>query len=181
MIKNWHPLTLLNCDYKIASKAIANRIKTALPELISDDQTGFIKNRCISDNIRTLDRVIKYTANKKVPGLLLFFDFEKAFDTIEWSFINKTLQHFDFGPSLSRGIRLFYCDIESCILNNGWTSNFFHLSRGVRQGCPLLPYLFILSAEITAEAIRNRRDIRGIKIQDTEFKLSQYADDTTLI
>ena len=181
MTKNWHPLTLLNCDYKIASKAIANRIKTALPELISDDQTGFIKNRCISDNIRTLDRVIKYTANKKVPGLLLFFDFEKAFDTIELSFINNTLQHFDFGPSLSHGIRLFYCDIESCILNNGWTSNFFHLSRGVRLGCPLLPYLFILSVEITAEAIRNRRDIRGIKIQDTEFKLSQYADDTTLI
>ena len=52
LIKNWLPLTLLNYDYKIASKAIANRIKTALPELISDDQTGFIKTRCISDNIR---------------------------------------------------------------------------------------------------------------------------------
>ena len=55
LIKNWRPLTLLNCDYKIASKAIANRIKIVLPELISEDQSGFIKNRCISDNIRTLD------------------------------------------------------------------------------------------------------------------------------
>ena len=82
---------------------------------------------------------------------------------------------------VSLWVRLFYCTIESCIVNNGWTSNFFNLSRGVRQGCPLSPYLFILSAEILAEAIRNKSQIRDIKIQDTEFKLSQYADDTTLI
>lgn len=168
LIKNWRPLTLLNCDYKIASKAIANRIKTVLPELISDDQSGFVKNRCISDNIRTLDSVIQYTANKNIPGLLLFLDFEKAFDTLEWSFIDKSLQHFGFGPSLSKWVRLFYSKTESCILNNGWMSNFFELSRGVRQGCALSPYLFILSVEILAEAIRNKREITGIKIQDTE-------------
>ena len=75
-------------------------------------QTGFIKTRGISDNIRTLDGVIKYTANKKVPGLLLFFDFEKAFDFLEWSFIDKTLQHFGFGPSLSSWVRLFYCNVN---------------------------------------------------------------------
>ena len=77
LIKNWRPLTLLNCDYKIASKAIANRIKMVLPKLISEDQSGFIKNRCISDNIRTLDSAIKYAENKGLPGLLLFLDFKK--------------------------------------------------------------------------------------------------------
>ena len=138
LIKNWRPLTLLNCDYKIASKAIANRIKIVLPELISDDQSGFVKNSCISNNIRTLDSVIQYTANKNIPGLLLFLDFEKAFDTLEWSFTKKSLQHFGFGPSLSKWVRLFYCKTESCILNNGWTSNFFDLSRGVRQGLPVV-------------------------------------------
>ena len=160
LIKNWRPLTLLNCDYKIASKAIANRIKTALPELISDDQTGFIKTRCISDNIRTLDSVIKYTANKKIPGRLLFLDFEKAFDTLEWSFINKTLQHFGFGPSLSSWVRLFYCNIESYILNNGWTRSFFNQSRGVRQGCPLSPYLFILSVEYSLKPYELKAKLR---------------------
>ena len=59
--------------------------------------------------------------------------------------------------------------------------NFFELSRGVRQGCPLSPYLFILSVEILAEAIRNNKEIKGIKIYNTEVKVSQYADDTTLI
>ena len=82
LIKNWRPLTLLNCDYKIASKAIASRTKTFLPKLISDDQTGFLKGRCIRENVRLLDGVIKYTEEKNIPGLLLFIDFEKAFDTL---------------------------------------------------------------------------------------------------
>ena len=67
LIKNWRQLTLLNCNYKIASKVIANRIKMVLPELISEDQSGFIKNRCISDNIRTLGGAIKYAENKRLP------------------------------------------------------------------------------------------------------------------
>ena len=113
LIKNWRPLTLLNCDYKIASKAIANRIKIVLPELISDDQSGFVKNSCISNNIRTLDSVIQYTANKNIPGLLLFLDFEKAFDTLEWSFTKKSLQHFGFGPSLSKWVRLFIVKLKA--------------------------------------------------------------------
>ena len=92
LIKNWRPITLLNYDYKIATKAIANRIKYILPELISDDQTGFIKNRFIGENIRLIDSVIKYAAAKDIPGLLLFLDFEKAFDTLEWPFIQKTLR-----------------------------------------------------------------------------------------
>ena len=100
LIKNWRPLALLNCDYKIASKAIANSIKIVLLELISEDQLGFIKNRCISDNIRMLNSTIKYAENKGLPGLLLFLGFEKAFDTLEWSFINQTLRHYGFGPSL---------------------------------------------------------------------------------
>ena len=180
-IKNWRPLTLLNCDYKIATKAIASRIKTVIPKLISDDQTGFIKGRFIGENIRLIDSYIKYTAERNIPGLLLFLDFEKAFDTLEWSFIRKTFQHFGFGTSLLNWIKVFYCNIESCILNNGWASNFFKLSRGVRQGCPLSPYLFILSVEILADAIRQKKEIRGITLNGKEIKLSQYADDTTLI
>ena len=108
---------------------------------------------------------------------MLFLDFEKAFDTLEWSFVNQTLRHFGFGPSLLNWVELFYCNTESCILNNGWASNFFELNRGVRQGCPLSRYLFILSVEILAEAIRNKKEIKDIKIHNTEVKVSQYADD----
>ena len=180
-IKNWRPISLLNCDYKIAAKAIANRFKHVLPNLIDNDQTGFLKGRFIGENIRLVDGIIKFAAAKNLPGLLLFLDFEKAFDTVEWSFIQKTLQHYNFGPSAMNWIRLFYHNTESCILNNGWSSAFFKLGRGVRQGCPLSPYLFILCAEILAETIRKNENIKGITINEQEIKISQYADDTTLI
>ena len=64
-IKNWRLLTLINCDYKIATKAIANRLKTHLHKLINNDQTGFLKGRFIRENIRLIDSVINYTAAKK--------------------------------------------------------------------------------------------------------------------
>ena len=115
LIKNWRPLTLLNCDFKIATTALANRIKPFLQKLISQDQIGFIKNRFIGENIRLIDGVIKYTAAKNTPGLLLFLDFEKAFDTLEWPFIQRTLQHFGFGLSFQKWMKVFYQDIESCV------------------------------------------------------------------
>ena len=180
-IKNWRPLTLLNCEYKIAAKSIANRLKPSLPNLINYDQTGFIKGRFIGENIRLIDSVICYAKDKNIPGLLLFLDFEKAFDTIEWSFIRKTFQHFGFGSSMLKWLNLFYCRPESCVLNNGWASEFFEIQRGVRQGCPLSPYLFVLSVEILAKAFRENTSIKGILVNNREIKLSQYADDTTLI
>ena len=88
---------------------------------------------------------------------------------------------FGFGPSIVQWFKTFYNNTESCIMNNGWARNFFSVHRGVRQGCSLSPYLFILSAAILAKAIRKSADIRGLLVKDTEIKLSQYADDTTLI
>ena len=93
----------------------------------------------------------------------------------------KLLISFGFGPSIAQWFKTSYNNTESCIMNNGWSSNFFSVHRGVRQGCPLSPYLFILSAEILAKAIRKNADIKGLLVKDTEIKLSQYADDTTLI
>ena len=169
-LKNWRPLSLLNCDYKIAAKSIANRIQATLPKLINNDQTGFIKGRFIGENIRLIDSIINYTANTNIPGLILLLDFEKAFDTLEWPFIEKTLQHYGFGLSIQKWIRTLYCDIESCIINNGWMSDCFKIERGVRQGCPLSPYLFVLSVEVLANAIRRDPSIKGISISQNEIK-----------
>jgi len=93
-LKNWRPITLLNVSYKIASGCIANRIKRILPDIIHSDQTGFVSGRCISENTRLLYDVIHYTEKRNVSGLLLLIDFEKAFDSVSWSFIKKTLIFF---------------------------------------------------------------------------------------
>ena len=79
-LSNWRPITLLNVDYKILAKVIAKRIESVLPKLIHSDQTGFIKGRFIGQNVRLLNDLLDYTDVKKIPGILLFIDFEKAFD-----------------------------------------------------------------------------------------------------
>ena len=181
LVKNWRPITLLNTDYKIAAKAIANRLKIVIPKIVNNDQTGFIKGRFIGENIRLIEGIINYTATQNIPGQLLFLDFEKAFDTVERLFIWKTLESFNFGSSIINWIKLCYQNIESCILNNGWASGYFTLDRGVRQGCPLSPYIFIICVELLAEKIRQNKTIKGISVQDEEINISQFADDATII
>ena len=179
-IKNWRPISLLNVDYKIISGVIANRIKNNLDHLISNSQKGFISGRYIGECTRLVSDLI-YKMNKtKKAGIILMIDFEKAFDTLEWSFIDKTLSYFNFGTKIKKWIRIFYTDIESFIINNGHCSSRFKLSRGVRQGDPLSPYLFILAAEILTSTLCNNIDIKGISIDNTEYLISQLADDTTL-
>ena len=126
-------------------------------------------------------RLINHTAARNIPGLLMFLDFEKAFDTVEWSFIWKTRSSFNFGSSLINWIKLCYRNIEGCAPNNGWENSYFTPRRGVRQGCPLSPNIFILSAEILANKIRANKDITGMTVFGNEIKISQYADDTTMI
>ena len=132
---------LLNSDYKVAAKPIANRLQNVFPKLINSDQTDFLKGRLIGENIRLIDGLIYHTAARNIPGLLMFLDFEKAFDSVKWSFIWKTLSSFNVGPSLISWIKLCYRSIESCVLNNGWASSYFTPERGDRQGCPFAPIL----------------------------------------
>ena len=181
-LSNWRPITLLNVNYKILAKVIANRIGSVLPKLIHPDQTGFIKGRFIGQNVRLLNDLLEYTDVQKIPGILLFIDFEKAFDTIEWPFIQNVLKCFNFGPVIGKWIATLYSDVESAVINGGYTTNYFKVSRGVRQGCPLSPLLFVLGVEILAQKIRQSTDCRGIELsQSVEAKISQFADNTTLI
>ena len=88
-LKNWRPISLLNTVYKIGSGVIANRIKKVLPTLINNDQTGFIAGRYIGENIRLLFDIMEYAEENDIPGLFLLIDFEKAFDSISWNFLNN--------------------------------------------------------------------------------------------
>ena len=164
----------------MASAVIANRIKTVLDNLISAEQKGFISGRFIGENVRTIYDILFETKSQEIPGLILSIDFEKAFDTVSWKFIHKVLKFCNFGPSIISSIRLFQNSSESCIIQNGFMSDFLRLRRGCRQGDPISPYIFILCAEILGKMIRSSRTIKGINLNGKEFKLSQYADDTQM-
>ena len=130
-LSNWRPVTLLNVDCKIATKAIARRIEPLLPNLVHTDQTGFIKGRYIGESIRLIIDIMEHTKSGSIPGILVSLDFRKAFDSLEWSFMMKALDIFNFGTSIKRWISTFYKKIESAAINNGFMTNWFRPSRGV--------------------------------------------------
>ena len=147
-IKNWRPISLLNVDTKIASKALALRLEKVLPFVINEDQYAYVKNRTIFDAVRSIDDIMEYTRINQVPGLMVAIDFEKAFDSLSWNFLSNTLRSFNFGNSFINWISVFYTNISSCVTNNGFSSPMFKVGRGVRQGDPLSPYLFIIALEL---------------------------------
>ena len=164
------------------TKALAKRIEKYLPKLINSDQTGFVKGRDIGQNIRLLSDIMEYLDAKKNSGLLLFIDFEKAFYSLEWDFMNKALKSFNFGPNVKRWITFFYKDVQGAVMNGGFLTTYFNISRGVRQGCPLSPLLFILAMELLAVKICQDSNCMGISLPDRQkVKISQFADDTTII
>jgi len=98
---------------------------------------------------------MEYTKKHNIPGILVSLDFRKAFDSLEWPFIMRTLDVFNFGKSIyKKWVSTIYTNKECAALNNGSLTNWFRPSTGVRQGCSLSPFLFFLSAEVMASKIR---------------------------
>ena len=106
-MKNWRPVTVLNTVHKIGSSCIANRIKPLLNNVIHSNQTGFIKGRYIGENTRLIYDIMHYTENNNIPGLLLIMDFEKAFDSLSWDFIQNCLIFFNFGSDIRKWSMFF--------------------------------------------------------------------------
>ena len=151
-----------------------------MPKIIHSNQSGYVEGRFIGETIQTIiDDIMEFTKCEGIDRILAFLNFEKAFDSVEWNFLHKRLDVFNFGSDFKKWVSVLYTDISSCVSNNGVHSDFFALSRGVHQDDPLSPYLFIVAVEILAIAKRKNNNIRGISIGDQEYKLVQYADDTT--
>ena len=182
--RNWRPITLLNVDYKIASRAIAARLLKVLHLVVERDQSCGVPGRFIGENVVFLRDVVHFCSSSGVPAAILSLDQEKAFDRVDWHFLRSTLVTMGFGPSFIQWVMLFYSDVQSAVNVNGHISSFFFLSRGVRQGCPLSPLLYILVAEVLACTIRANPHISGLSLPGFLSPLpciSQYADDTSLI
>ena len=116
ILENLRPISLLNVDYKILTKAIAKRIEKTLPNIINLDQTGYVKGRYIGENIRLIQVVMFLTKRLNTPGIAIFLDFRKAFDTIKWNYLLSTLRLFKFGPDIQRWMFSPLCRVRSTFL-----------------------------------------------------------------
>ena len=180
-LKNWRPLTLLNLDYKIIAKVLATRLKTVLPSIIGNQQTGFMEGRQISENIRKTIDVISYVNSVKGKKcLIMTIDMEKCFDRIEYCAIQGSLEYFGITGRYADWISMFFNDFYVNTQNAGFLSPTFYKTRSINQGCNISPYLYLLCGEILAHKLKYNEQIKGVDIGDVTMLLSQFADDTTL-
>ncbi len=178
-IDNWRPICLLNNDYKILALILAKRIKKVLDTLIDETQSGFMPYRHITNNIRLVLDIIDYSHLISDNSFILFLDFFKAFDTVEHNFLFHTLDKFGFGGFFCNAIKTLYNKANCSIKLKFGSSPRFAVNRGVRQGCPISPYLFLLAAQLLCDHIKHS-NLQGISIADRTILISQLADDTTL-
>ena len=127
----------------------------------------------------SIDDLLEFAQITNKSGIVVAIDFEKAFDSLDHTYLLKVLEKFNFGTYFLPWIKTFYTNISSCVLNNGFTTDLFQVRRGVRQGDPLSPLLFILAIEILATQIRGDDNIHGVMVKNEEIKLTLFADDMT--
>ena len=178
-ILEWRPLSLCNVDFKIAGKILANRLYKVLPKIIKNEQTGFMKERGAAENVLTMLSQIEYCTLNNIEALLVSFDFAKAFDHVEWNVLYKIMHRFNISSEFTKKIQALYTGIQSCTTNNGFTSEYFNITRGLRQGCTLSPPAFLLYVEVLGEKIRQNKNIQSI-LQGEDVPTSkhgQFADD----
>ena len=171
---SYRPLSLMCCDTKILCKALARRLEICVPSLISNDQNGFVLGRQAFHNIRRVLNILHERRDAK-DNAILSLDAEKAFDRIEWKYLMEVLARFGMGEKYLKWVKLLYTEPTADIITNNLISQTFSLHRGMRQGCPLSPLLFLFAIEPLAFAIRHNPKISGIKIGELEHIISLLA------
>ena len=163
-ITNYRPLSLLCVDYKILAKLTTDRIKSVLTRVIGNEQQGFIMGGDITGNFILVKEIIEYCKEEQVEAYMILMDFQKAYDRVDQETMDQTMREMNFLQTIMDLITLLYTDAEALVVINDRLGRKFKTHGGVRQGCPLSPYLFILVLELMAIEMRDDDTIQGVKI-----------------
>ena len=178
-ISNWRPISLINYDAKILSKCLAKRLKAVLPTIIKSDQTAYVANRFLGESVRQISDILEMTKKLKIEGFLMTVDIEKAFDSVDHTFLYACLQRLGINGEFIKWLKVLYEKQESCVMNGSHSTGYFQLQRGVRQGDPISAYLFIIVIEVFFTMVRTNPKIKGLEILGFKYLLTSYADDST--
>ncbi|GKD61379.1 RNA-directed DNA polymerase, eukaryota, reverse transcriptase zinc-binding domain protein, partial [Tanacetum coccineum] len=181
-LSDYRPISLIGSMYKILSKVLAARLSRVIHKLISPNQTAFLKGRQILDGCLIANEIINFAKSEKINMLLFKVDFEKAFDSVNWEFLFDIMAQMSFGSKWRKWISSCLSSASVSVLINGSLSKEFKMERGLRQGDPLSPFLFLIVAEalqiMIIEAC-NKGIFKGLSLGDdgSNISLLQLADD----
>jgi hypothetical protein len=184
-VSDFRPISLLNTSIKIITKILSNRLQHVMPKLIHKNQYGFIKARSIQDCLAWSLEFLHLCHQSRRELIILKLDFEKAFDTVEHELMVQIMRSKGFPNKWISWMKMIFISGTSTTLLNGIPGKVFHCKRGVRQGDPLSPLLFVLTADFL-QTILNTAQQQGLLSlpvvlpHDHDFLILQYADDTLI-
>lgn len=172
---NYRPITLLNTDYRLLAKILANRLKDVQGQVIGLEQTAFLKGRHIGENILVL-QLLPHTLPYTSKAVAVFLDITKAYDTVARSFLMQLLDAAGLGGGFSEWVKLLLQDTRACANVNGFVSGMVQFKAGVRQGCPLAPQLYLFIAQALLSYLKQCGF--GVEVRGRRITATQFADDT---
>ncbi|GLU02749.1 hypothetical protein SLE2022_199870 [Rubroshorea leprosula] len=182
-IEEFRPISLIGVTYKIIAKLLANRLRKVLPKVIGDQQMAFIEGRMLVEGAVIANEILDEVKRKKKKGFLFKADFEKAYDKVSWEFIDYMMIRMGFSAMWRKWIQECLNSSSVSILINGSPTNQFPVNKGIRQGDPLSPFLFLIVAEglngLMSSAVDKER-YKGVGIGNGDMVVThlQFADDT---
>ncbi|KAJ0818578.1 putative RNA-directed DNA polymerase [Helianthus annuus] len=183
---NFRPISLVGSLYKIIAKVLVNRLKAVMNDVISENQSAFVGGRNILDSPLIVSEMVTWANKSKSKMLILKVDFEKAYDTINWKFLFKVMEKMGFPERWIKWIKGCLVSGKGSVLVNGSPTSEFKFKRGLRQGDPLSPFLFIIAMEVINMLLKRAMDLglfKGFKLPNDGPVISHlcYADDVLFI
>jgi mannosylglycoprotein endo-beta-mannosidase len=182
-LQDFRPISLVHSFARLLTKVLARRLAPRMPDLVDSNQTAFIRGRCIQDNFLLVKSSAKLLHSRRIPSFMLKVDVAKAFDSISWPFLLEVLRHRGFGPRWLRWIALLLHTASTCVLVNGCGGAAFLHGRGLRQGDPISPLLFVIAMDVLSAMLRTAEqtgvlsDLASIGLRS---RVSLYADDVVI-